>query len=91
MQSTELPHTISLHEVRHVGIVCFGCLTEIVGPRFTCSSCMNFNLCSKCELIDPLLTDGRHEVSHIILKIKIPISSLGTFFFFCVLLGSLRS
>ena len=54
----------------HKGIKCNGCkCNEIVGPRFKCIICEDFNLCSKCEkYID-------HDIDHILLKIYHPDSN----------------
>jgi len=35
--------------VRHAGVVCDLCQEEIVGLRFKCTSCSNFDVCEKCE------------------------------------------
>lgn len=60
--------------IKHPGVLCFGCLGDIVGPRYSCSVCLAFDLCEACERLDPPITspDGRHEPSHILLKITVP-------------------
>ena len=51
----------------HKGIKCNGCnCNEIVGPRFKCIICQDFNLCSKCE------KNNKHDIDHILLKIYHP-------------------
>ena len=51
----------------HKGIKCNGCnCNEIVGPRFKCIICQDFNLCSKCEKYN------EHDIDHILLKIYHP-------------------
>ncbi|KAK4700126.1 hypothetical protein P7C70_g6126, partial [Phenoliferia sp. Uapishka_3] len=58
--------------MKHQGVLCFGCLGDIVGPRYSCAVCPSFDLCTKLE---PPITspDGRHEQSHILLKISVPV------------------
>ncbi|KAI5477009.1 hypothetical protein MNV49_006967 [Pseudohyphozyma bogoriensis] len=62
--------------VKHPGVLCFGCLGDIVGPRYSCASCASFDLCKKCESLEPPITspDGRHDHTHILLKITVPVS-----------------
>ena len=51
----------------HIGISCNNCNCEnIIGPRYTCTVCPNYNLCSKCEEI------SNHDINHIFVKIKKP-------------------
>ncbi|ORY70652.1 hypothetical protein BCR35DRAFT_307963 [Leucosporidium creatinivorum] len=62
--------------LKHEGVLCFGCLSDIVGARYSCSQCPSFDLCSKCESLDPPITspDGYHTSAHILLKINIPVA-----------------
>ena len=51
----------------HYGISCDNCHCQnIIGPRFKCSICENYNLCSNCEEI------SKHDINHIFIKIKKP-------------------
>ena len=74
--ATSMPSRSSaLQSVEHPQF-CFGCLQNIRGPRFSCSVCLAFDLCGSCESkTDPPITspDGRHEPSHIMLKITVPV------------------
>ena len=41
---------LSLCKTVHHGIKCFDCFREpIIGYRYKCSICYNYNLCEKCE------------------------------------------
>ena len=54
----------------HKGINCSICgKKDIVGIRYKCSMCQNFNLCEKCE------ENTDHDDNHVLLKIKEPITS----------------
>ena len=51
----------------HTGIKCNECnCIEIVGSRFKCLNCENYNLCSKCE------RESNHNIDHIFIKIYVP-------------------
>ena len=51
---------------RHENVICDGCNTSpIVGDRFKCAVCPDFDLCSACEAA------GKHPASHTLLKIKV--------------------
>ena len=55
------------NESIHIGISCSNCKCEnIIGPRYKCTVCPNYNLCSKCEEI------SNHDLNHIFVKIKKP-------------------
>jgi hypothetical protein len=50
----------------HTNIICDGChISPIVGARFKCSVCPNFDLCEKCESLNI------HDSSHPMQKIKV--------------------
>ena len=54
----------------HKGIKCNSCgMNNIKGIRYKCSTCLNYNLCEKCE------EDSDHDENHFFLKIYEPISS----------------
>jgi hypothetical protein len=44
--------------------------------RYHCAVCSNFDLCTKCEQANVLVTspDGQHSAEHIMLKINVPLS-----------------
>jgi len=51
----------------HTGVICDGCNENpIVGTRYKCSVCPDFDLCQSCE------TAGDHPDSHPLIKIKVP-------------------
>lgn len=55
----------SMEMVSHPYIICDGCgMDEVVGVRYKCSVCRDFDLCSKCESIS--------DHPHPFLKIKHP-------------------
>ena len=54
----------------HKGISCSNCgMKEIVGIRYKCTICPNFNLCENCE------ENIDHDDNHVLLKIKEPVLS----------------
>lgn len=51
----------------HRHVACDGCNQHpIVGPRFKCTVCHNFDLCVKCE------ASGVHDPSHAMIKMAVP-------------------
>ena len=51
----------------HKGIICNKCGKEIIGERFKCVNCSNFNLCEICE------NNYNHDMRHIMVSIIYPI------------------
>ena len=52
--------------IRHENVICDGCnASPIIGDRYKCSVCPDFDLCSTCEAA------GKHPSSHTLLKIKV--------------------
>jgi len=51
--------------VRHIGVICDKCHTEIRGLRFSCVHCPSCNFCEKCEL-EGTLAHPRDHVFRII-------------------------
>ena len=52
----------------HHGIYCDGCgVYPIVGIRYTCANCANYDLCEACEAQD------NHDHTHVFLKIRRPL------------------
>lgn len=69
----------------HVGIRCDGCYPEdktkskdIIGVRFVCLDCKNFDLCSSCE--QKGVEIGDHRRSHNMGKIKKPVGCFWCFY-----------
>ena len=53
----------------HKGIFCNKCGKEIIGKRFKCVQCFNFNLCQFCE------NDYNHDIRHIMVSIIYPVQN----------------
>jgi len=58
--------------VQHYGVVCDICEAPITGVRYKCTTCINYDLCAKCE------AKGSHDASHMLLKIQKPLSAQPT-------------
>lgn len=56
----------------HCGVVCDVCDVPVVGFRYKCAICPNYDLCSKCE------TDGHHS-QHIMVRFPMPKMSVSNF------------
>ena len=56
--------------VSHTGVTCDACqMSPIVGVRYKCVQCDNFDLCSECES----KSNGQyHPVAHSVLKMRVP-------------------
>lgn len=55
----------------HAGIVCDGCnVSPVLGDRFKCTICVDFDLCSKCE--NSGKSFGRHSAQHNMIKVAAP-------------------
>jgi len=52
----------------HEHVVCDGCDGPVVGTRYKCSICPDYDLCETCEL-----KPGVHDSSHPLLKITVPL------------------
>jgi hypothetical protein len=53
----------------HKGIICNKCGKEIIGERFKCVQCTNFNLCEICE------NNYNHDIKHIMISIVYPVEN----------------
>lgn len=52
----------------HNGVTCDGCKTfPIVGVRYKCLQCPDFDFCEKCE------NSNYHDQTHVFMKIKVPL------------------
>jgi hypothetical protein len=58
----------------HLGVVCDGCNGSIVGIRYKCSVCNDYDLCEKCEAKGAII----HDPNHPMLKIIVPIRNVST-------------
>ncbi|XP_057303928.1 uncharacterized protein LOC130641227 [Hydractinia symbiolongicarpus] len=56
----------------HQNVICDHCDGSIVGPRYKCGNCSDYDLCEMCEQID-----GIHTPSHVFLKLYYPTASAG--------------
>jgi Zinc finger, ZZ type len=53
----------------HDGIYCCVCYAmPIIGDRYQCKSCNQYNLCTQCEKNG--LANGNHKTDHIMIKHK---------------------
>ncbi|XP_052235055.1 uncharacterized protein LOC127847284 [Dreissena polymorpha] len=56
----------------HDGVICDGCNNPIVGPRYKCGNCLDFDLCEVCES-----KSGLHNPEHVFVKIRRPCPRVG--------------
>ena len=54
------------------GHLCNNCFSDIIGIRYQCSICCNYDLCESCEAI----SEQVHDSSHLFLKSKSPLHYL---------------
>ncbi|KAI1311932.1 hypothetical protein EDD11_003250 [Mortierella claussenii] len=62
---------VNVDQTSHFNVVCDGCNNGIYGVRYKCGNCADYDLCGNCEA----LSEPIHDPSHIMLKIRKPISS----------------
>jgi hypothetical protein len=56
----------------HRGVTCNSCgMMPILGIRYRCSNCVDFDLCENCE------TQGFHNKTHVFYKVRLPAPFLG--------------
>ena len=61
--------------VIHSGSLCDNCgVSPIIGPKFTCLFCDNFELCEQCEYLSQLQGSAIHDNDHPLIKVKTPMS-----------------
>ncbi|GHJ88425.1 hypothetical protein NliqN6_4827 [Naganishia liquefaciens] len=62
--------------VKHPGVFCHNCMQDIVGPRFHCAVCPNWDVCAQCEPVTSAQTGtGSHTSEHIMMKIPLPLAT----------------
>lgn len=64
----EQPASSPANDVKHVGVVCDGCDKGIVGFRYKCLQCADYDLCSTCE------SKGMHS-EHCMMRTPVPLPS----------------
>ncbi|KAF9201543.1 hypothetical protein BGZ49_008224 [Haplosporangium sp. Z 27] len=57
-------------DTSHPNIKCDGCSEFIIGTRYKCGNCVDFDLCGNCE------STTNHNPDHLFIKIRRPIISL---------------
>ena len=67
MNNNRLDKSVIKISYRHKDIICNKCGKEILGDRFKCLQCKNFNLCEICE------KSYNHDIKHIMIVIPIPV------------------
>jgi len=71
--TTAAPETNEKGETIHYGVECDGCkVVPIVGARFKCYTCPDYDLCANCEANqDPLKFFGsEHKLEHMMIKYR---------------------
>ncbi|XP_064597849.1 next to BRCA1 gene 1 protein-like [Liolophura sinensis] len=56
----------------HDGIICDNCNQTIVGVRYKCGNCADYDLCEACET-----QDGIHTPEHVFIKLRRPWAGVG--------------
>lgn len=59
----------SVNKVEHCNILCDNCDGKVFGFRYKCTICPDYDLCSKCEAIDPPV----HNENHPLTKYRTPV------------------
>lgn len=69
MLKMRTPQAMPIKTVTHTGVRCDSCsATPIIGVRYKCDICPDFNMCSLCEARDT------HTSTHPLLKLKAPLA-----------------
>ncbi|XP_061189059.1 next to BRCA1 gene 1 protein-like isoform X2 [Saccostrea echinata] len=59
----------SVHQVYyHCGVICDNCNKVVVGSRYKCCNCVDYDLCEECENVS-----GVHDPTHVFIKLRRPI------------------
>ena len=67
VQNSNIPHK-KRNKIKHNGVSCDNCgMKDIIGVRYKCIQCENYNLCQNCEI------KNCHDINHIFIKIKMPL------------------
>ncbi|KAK3577180.1 hypothetical protein CHS0354_037519 [Potamilus streckersoni] len=62
-----------LHPVyAHDGVICDNCNKTIIGARYKCGNCLDYDLCEECEALN-----GVHDEEHVFIKIRRPCKRAG--------------
>ena len=62
--------------IRHEGFKCDGCeVNPIVGVRFHCCDCEDYDLCEKCEVKSKNIHDSKHSFTEIVKPTTAPVPS----------------
>ncbi|KAG0201492.1 hypothetical protein BGX28_005706 [Mortierella sp. GBA30] len=61
--------TITVDQTAHTGVVCDGCNGDILGVRYKCGNCADYDLCGNCEASPIPL----HDPNHVFIKIRKPV------------------
>ncbi|KAF9993734.1 hypothetical protein BGZ80_001745 [Entomortierella chlamydospora] len=64
---------ITINNTVHPGVICDGCNNGIVGIRYKCGNCADFDLCGNCEA-----SSYDHDPFHVFIKIRKPICNRAT-------------
>ncbi|XP_070569571.1 LOW QUALITY PROTEIN: next to BRCA1 gene 1 protein-like [Ptychodera flava] len=56
----------------HVGIICDNCDRTIVGVRYKCGNCADYDLCEECEALENV-----HDENHVFVKLRRPAIGAG--------------
>ncbi|OWF51345.1 next to BRCA1 gene 1 protein-like [Mizuhopecten yessoensis] len=71
-EATPKTETPSSHPIYyHEGIICNFCERVIVGVRYKCCYCVDYDLCEECEAVN-----GVHDSDHVFLKLRKPTTKL---------------
>lgn len=67
---------VDTQKMVHYNVICDGCnVSPIVGPRFKCTTCPDFDLCSVCEASG----NKQCDKDHVMMKIRVPRTGQGRY------------
>lgn len=62
-----------MHRAIHAGVMCDVCgVSPIVGTRYSCTVCADYDLCEACETAAPGPDRDAHRLEHPVLKMRVP-------------------